>query len=219
MQEYSIHIDVIRLSRLLQVTFEQLPKDYFKAYEGFLKIRSKSYCRESLISKWVGIPTSNNVVFKKIRGTFRLKNIFILTVKNTKAEFQIYVNSYGIIGVNIEDDLENLIIENTDTNQFIFEEVPVSNFLTDQIDLEYLNDFNEIDDYLDNKYTSQGFTIDGMHYYSIITLSDKNCIAIDNNKSVYLLNKMSGFVKKISKRPEEFVRAFKSNTIDWIERL
>ena len=91
--------------------------------------------------------------------------------------------------------------------------------MTGSTDLEYLDDFDEIDEYLDNKYTSETFTIDNVQYCSIITLSDKKCIAIDDNKFVYLLNKESGLKKPIFKRPEEFVRAFKNKQLNLFNEL
>lgn len=219
MQQYSINIDAIKLSRLLQATFEQLPRDYFKGYKSFLKSRSKTFFRESLISRLIAIPASNNVIFKNFDATYRLKNIIIPTINNTKTELQIYLNQNGIIGISIREDLENLIIDNTDAKQFIIEKVPTSKFLTDIADLEYLDGFSEIGDYLDNQYASEVFTINDMQYYSIITLSDKNCIAIDNKNSVYLLNKVSGLIKIISKHPGEFIKAFKDDTLNWVFEL
>ncbi|WP_153799521.1 hypothetical protein [Foetidibacter luteolus] len=219
MKEYLIHIDTTKLLRLLQTTIEQLPKDYLKAYESFLRLRSKSFFRESLISKWIAIPTSNNVIFKNFDSTFRLKNIFVPTINAKEIEFQIYLNKHGIIGLKIGDDLENLIIDNIDASQFVIERVSTSKFRTNQADLEYIDDFVEIDEYLDNKCASEVFTIENVEYCSIITLSDKNCIAIDNNKSVYLLNKVSGLTKLIAKRPGEFVRAFQNKTLTWVFEL
>jgi hypothetical protein len=219
MKEYSIHIDPAGLSKLLQTIFDRLPKEYFKAFEGFSKNRSKSYFRESLISRWISIPVSKNILFEDFRETNRLNGIFIPTIDNTKVEIQMYLNRHGIIGVKIADDLENLIIDNTDTSQFVIEKVPTSKFLTGSADLEYLDDFDEIDEYLDNKYTSETFTIDNVQYCSIITISDKKCIAIDDNKFVYLLNKESGLKKLIFKRPEEFVRAFKDKKLNWFNEL
>ena len=200
----------------MRITFEQLPKEYFKAYESFLKSSSKSYFRESLISNWIAIPASQNVVFKNFDQVYRIKKIIVPTTNKNEIEFQVHLNRNGIIGLNIGNDLESIIIENVDVSQFIIEKVPTSKFLTEQADLEYLDDFNEIDDYLDNKYSSEVFTINNVKYYSIIKLSEKNCIAINDEKVIYLLNKNSGLLKSLAKRPDEFVRAFKNDELKWL---
>jgi len=137
-------------------------------------------------------------------------------MNRTEIKFQIYLNKNGIIGISIENDLEDLIIENIDASQFIIEKVPISKFLTGQADLEYLDDFNEIDDYLDNKYNSEVFTVNNIKYYSIITISEIKCIAINDKEAVYLLNKNSGLLKSLAKRPSEFIRAFKNEELNWL---
>ena len=219
MQQYSTHINSTKLSKVLQITFDRLPNEFLKAYESFLKSRSTTYFRESIISKWISIPVATNIIFKTFDQTHRLTNIFFQTIKMTKTEFQIYLNKNGIIGVNIGENLEDLIIDSIDTSKFIIEKIPISKFLIDQADLEYLSDFIEIEDYLDNKYTSEVYNIGNTQYFGIITLSDKNCVAINDKKSVFLLNKISGQTKQIFKRPQEFITAFKNNELIWLEDI
>ena len=219
MQQLSIHINLTDLSKLLQKTFERLPKEYSKALEYFLNTRLTTYFRESLISKWISIPVDSNIVFKQYDTTHRLSNIFIETTKGNKSELQVYLNQYGIFGIKIRENLEDLIIETVDTTEFVIEKVPVSKYLSGDADLEYLDNFRQIDDYLDNKYASEVYTINETIYFSIITLSDKNCIAIAENNSVFLLNKVSGLTKLISKRPEDFVNAFQNNKLAWLDNI
>ena len=216
MRQYSIHIDPIKLSKLLTVTFERLPKEYFKAFESFLKFPSKSYLRESLISKWIAIPVSSNIIFKNFDQPFRLENILVSTVHGTTIELQIYLTNNGIIGVSLADDFENLIIDKVDISNFRINQVPISNFVTGNADLEYLTDFDEIDEYLDNKYSSDVYSINGEKYYTIITCTDETCIVLNDKKAVFHLNKKSGLTKQLSKHPKEFITAFKNGEFIWI---
>lgn len=219
MREFLIHIDAKKLAEVLHSVFEKLPKEYLKAYNSFSETGAETYFRESLISKWIGIPVTDTIIFKHFEVAYRLRNIFIPTMNDIKIELQIYVNKNGIIGINIGEDIDKLLINQTDTSNFIIEKVSTSRFLTDYIDLEYLEGFDEIDEYLDNKSSSQIFTINNAPYYSILTLSDQACIAIDDRKSVYLLNTESGLTKLLFKRSNDFVRAFKSEELHWIFEL
>jgi hypothetical protein len=85
-----------------------------------------------------------------------------------------------------------------------------SKFYIEDVDLEYfLDEFNDIADHLDDPpWASEKYLIEGVSYYSILTFSDKKCVAINDNKSVFLINKISGQVKLLAKRPQDFVKGY-----------
>ena len=130
--------------------------------------------------------------------------------------FSSVINFVGIIGIYVKDDLENLILERIDTSGYLIESVPISEFLHGYIDIEYVEGFDQIDNFLDSKTSCEVYFIDESLYYSLITLSDEKCIAFDDSKSVFLVNKITGLRKKISKDPSEFTRAFLNNDFAWI---
>lgn len=101
----------------------------------------------------------------------------------------------------------------------ILENPPISKFFIEGADLEgFLNEFEEIGDFLDNEFSSEKFNVNGVDYFSIIHLTDKNSIVVDDKKKVYILDKNSGQTKLISKSPIDFVNDFKKQNIDWLDR-
>lgn len=170
-----------------------------------------------MISKWIAIPANSKTVFKDYKYAHRIKNIYAKTKEERVAELQLYLNNHGLIGISVDANLEDLVLESIDTDGHVVEKVPTSPFLTDYVDLEGLAGFEEIEDYLDSLYTSELYTIDNNDYYSLITLCDEKCIAINNNNSVFRVNRLTGQVKLISKTPEDFIKSFKSNKLEWLE--
>lgn len=219
MDRLTIQIDAELLSKLLRIIFEKLPNTYWKAYKTFLTSRSKTYFRESLISRWISIPVASSVIFKDFGQAMRFANIFVTTVFKTTVEIQVYVNHNGIIGINLENNLEDLMLETINIDHCILEKLPISKFFVEYVDLEgFLDEFKEIGDFLDNEFSSAKFNINGVDYFSIIHLTDKNSIVVDDKKKVYILDKNSGHFKLISKSPIEFVNDFKKQNFDWIDR-
>lgn len=206
----------LRLSQVLHTVFDKLPKDYLSALDEFLKEKPRTYFRESVISGWIQIPVDDRVVLKDIKGTIRFIGIYFDTTKGEVSEFRVYLNSAGIIGIYVKDDLENLILERIDTSGYLIESVPISEYLHGYIDIEYVEGFDQIDNFLDSRTSCEVYFIDESLYYSLITLSDEKCIAFDDSKSIFLVNKISGLRKKISKNPNEFTKAFLNNDFVWI---
>jgi hypothetical protein len=147
----------------------------------------------------------------------RLINIYFEAVRGHKTELQIYLGQHGIFGMKLGENLEGILLGTIDTSKFILEEVTLSQYFSEYADLEYLDIFNELEDYLDN--SSEIYKINKNTFFSIITLSDTNCIAIDEKNSVYLLNKVAGHTKLLSKRPETFVHDFQNGTLAWLDNL
>jgi hypothetical protein len=199
------------------MTFKQLPIKYAKAFDSSLITKRSLFFRESVISKWIAIPANSKLVFKDYKYAHRIKNIYAKTKEETVAELQIYLNNHGLIGISINANLEDLVLESIDTNSYVIEKVPISPFLTGYVDLDDLAGFEEITDYLDSLYTIEVYTIDNNDYYSLLTLCDEKCIAINNEKSVFRVNRQTGQVKLISKTPKDFIKSFKNNQLDWLE--
>src|SRR5258706_7268366 len=144
MDRLEIHINAELLTKLLRVTFEKLPNIYYQAYETFLNSRSTSYFRESLISRWISIPVASSIIFRDFGQPKRFANILVETKLKTIIEIDIYVNQYDIIGIKIENNLEDLIFDTINTDHFVLENPPVSNFFVDYADLEgFLSEFDE----------------------------------------------------------------------------
>ncbi|WP_431216297.1 hypothetical protein ACQ86N_17700 [Puia sp. P3] len=220
MDQLTIKIDAELLSQLLRITFEKLPDAYLKALKEFLKSRSKSYFRESLISQWISIPTGSSVIFRDLGQAMRFAKIFVETIFGTSTEIQIYINRHGIFGLKIKNNLEDLIFDTIDTDHFILESLPISKFYIEDVDMEgFLNEFQDIDDFLDNEFSSEKFNVNGVDYFSIICLSDKSSIVVDNKKKVYVLNKDSGQIKLLSSSPIDFINSFKKQKIDWLGNI
>lgn len=218
MQKYTIHIDATLLSAILKEILEQLPGEYAKAYTTFAKGHPQPvFSRRSLISKWIGIPVGSSVLFKKIKQPVRIVNIFYQTPQQPAAEMKLYLNQYGIYGAEIADNLEEILPKTMDAIRFQIEAVPVSVFRTGFVDLEYLKDFDPVSDYLDPKHSGEVFTIGETEYCSIINLSDQRSVVIDDNNAVFLLNKRSGHIKLLFKRPGELITAIKNDTFAWLE--
>jgi hypothetical protein len=51
---------------------------------------------------------------------------------------------------------------------------------------------------------------------SLITLSDRKSIAFNDTNSIFLVDKISGFRKMISKNPIDFCKVVLSNEFAWI---
>jgi len=100
------------------------------------------------------------------------------------------------------------------TENFRLEQVPVSPYVSGYVDLEGLAIFKEIDDYFGNH--SEEYTISDDRYFNLIDLSDEKCIVIGDKNAVFLLNKMTGLVKLLYNRPQQFVEDFKNNRLTWI---
>jgi hypothetical protein len=218
MDRLLIPIDAELLSKLLRIIFEKLPHTYLKAYKTFLKSRSKTYFRESLISRWISIPVGSSVIFRDFGQTMRFANIFVTTIFKRTVEIQIYVNQNGIIGINLGNNLEDLMFDTINIDHCILENPPISKFFIEDVDLDFLNEFEEIGDFLDNEFSSEKFNVNGVDYFSIIHLTDKNSIVVDDKKKVYILDKNSDQTKLISKSPIDFVNDFKKQNIDWLDR-
>jgi len=216
MRQFAIHIEPRILSNILHVVFNNLPKDYLSAFNKFLNEKSKAYFRESLISGWIQIPVGKGVIFKDIKDTIRFINIYFDTTKGEASEIRVYLNSSGIIGIYVKEDLENLIPERIDTSRYSIETVPISKYLHGYTDIEHLEGFEQIDNFLDSKTSCEVYLIEESLYYSLITLSDRKCIAFNDTNSIFLVDKISGFRKMISKNPIDFCKVFLSNDFAWI---
>jgi hypothetical protein len=216
MRQFAIHIEPRILSNILHVVFNNLPKDYLSAFNKFLNEKSRAYFRESLISGWIQIPVGKGVIFKDIKDTIRFVNVYFDTTKGEASEIRVYLNSSGIIGIYVKEDLENLIPERIDTSRYSIEAVPISKYLHGYADIEHLEGFEQIDNYLDSKTSCEVYLIEESLYYSLITLSDRKSIAFNDTNSIFLVDKISGFRKMISKNPIDFCKVFLSNDFDWI---
>jgi len=110
----------------------------------------------------------------------RFANIFVTTIFKRTVEIQIYVNQNGIIGINLGNNLEDLMFDTINIDHCILENPPISKFFIEDVDLEgFLNEFEEIGDFLDNEFSSEKFNVNGVDYFSIIHLTDKNSININ----------------------------------------
>lgn len=216
MKQFSIQIDSRLLVSVLQAVFDSLPKNCLSALNKFLKEKPRTYFRESLISGWIQIPIRDGVIFKEIIDTIRFVNIFFDTTDGEISEVRVYLNNTGIIGIYVKEDLEKLIPSKIDVSKCVIEKVPVSMYLNTYTDLEYLEGFEEIDNFLDNKASCEVYSIDESLYYSLITLSDRKCIAFNSTNSIFLIDKFSGSKKMISKDPKLFSKSFLNNEFDWM---
>jgi hypothetical protein len=218
MQKYAIDIDPGLLRAVIKIVLEQLPGEYLKAYAKLEQDHLRAgYTRDSQISKHIKLPANTDIVFKRLEQQVRITNILYKTSGKPIAELSLVLNAHGIIGLNIGDDLEDILPDTIDASKFIVEVVPVSPFHTGFTDLEYIKVFDPIGDYLDPKSTSEVFTVAEKEYCSIVNLSDKKSIVIDDNNSVFSLNKRSGQVKLLFKRPGDFIHAVNSGTLTWLE--
>ena len=211
MKHFSIQIDSRLLASVLQAIFDNLPTNYLSALNKYLKEKPRPYYRESLISGWIQIPVRDGIIFKEIIDTIRFVNLFFDTAEGEFSEVRVYLNKNGIIGIYVKEDLEKLIPSKIDVSKCLIEEVPVSKFLNTYTDLEYLQGFEEIDNFLDDKSSCEVYSIDESLYYSIITLSDKKCIAFNSTNSIFLIDKFSGSKKMISSDPKSFSKSFLNN--------
>lgn len=216
-QKLSVQIDSKKISDLIQVTFSHLPSDYSRLLTKFINCPNSSYFRDSSISKWIAIPTTSSIIFRQFETPHRLINIHFETVRGHKTELQVYLGQHGIFGMKLGENLEDILVGTIDTSKFIIEEVTFSQYFSGYADLEYLDLFNELEDFLDD--SSEIYKIDKNIFFSIITLSDRNCIAIDEKNSVYLLNNETGHTKLLAKRPEAFVHDFQNGTLDWLDNV
>lgn len=212
MQTLNIKIDPDLLSNLLKTVSDKIPEILSKAYNSFLSTRHNAFFRASLISRGISIPVTSSVVCKEFTDTHRCSNIFVSTTTGETVEIQVYLNMHGIFAVSIAEDLENLLPESVNTENYILEKPPVSKFRSGYTDLEgALDEFKEVNNYLDSYYASETFTINSVKYFCIIDLSDRKCIVVDDKKKTYTLNKLSGQIKLIAQKPEQFVQWIRKN--------
>jgi hypothetical protein len=214
MKHFSLSIDRTLLFQLLELTFQKLPAEYSKALEVLKKGRPRTYFRDTLISKYIGIAASAGPIFSQFQQAHQFASIFITTTYNSTTELILIFNDHGLIGISIGENLEDLQLDTINTDNFRVEPVPVSPFYHDEADLEGIEGFEEIGDYYND--FSEEYIIAGVRYYSLIHISTEKCIAIDEKKAVYLLYKMTGLVKPLDKRPQQFSIDFKNGRYAWI---